>query len=89
MPPGGRTVSRWGSDSGLRLALTLLAGPDLLLLDEPQTSLDDDGAELVAAALGNRLSAGGAVLWCTPHRDDLGIELHHSYEIAGGRLWAV
>jgi ABC-type multidrug transport system ATPase subunit len=78
-----------GQRQRLRLALTLLGEPHLLLLDEPQTSLDDEGAELLAAALGERISAGGAVLWCSPHRDDLGIELHHSYEIAGGRLWAV
>ena len=78
-----------GQRQRLRLALTLLGERDLLLLDEPQTSLDDEGAERLAAALGERISAGAAILWCSPHRDALGIELHHSYEIAGGRLWAV
>jgi ABC-type multidrug transport system ATPase subunit len=77
-----------GQRQRLRVALTLLGDRDLLLLDEPQTSLDDEGAELLAHALGDRISMGGAVLWCSPHRDDLGIELQHSYEIAGGRLWA-
>lgn len=55
-----------GQRQRLRLALTLLHGPQLLLLDEPRTSLDDEGTALLQAAVDTVLARGGAAVWCSP-----------------------
>jgi ABC-2 type transport system ATP-binding protein len=55
-----------GQRQRLRLAMTFLAEPRLVLLDEPLSSLDGEGGELLGAAIEATLARGGAVLWCSP-----------------------
>jgi ABC-type Mn2+/Zn2+ transport system ATPase subunit len=50
----------------LALARALLTGPSLLLLDEPFTGLDRDGALALGAELG-RLKAQGAIVLVVTH----------------------
>jgi ABC-type multidrug transport system ATPase subunit len=55
-----------GQRQRLRLAMTFLAEPRLVLLDEPLASLDADGARLLDAAMGELCAGGGSALWCSP-----------------------
>ncbi|HTZ62609.1 MAG TPA: ABC transporter ATP-binding protein [Solirubrobacteraceae bacterium] len=55
-----------GQRQRLRIAMTFLPEPDVVLLDEPLTSLDSDGAELLAQATTRVQARDGAVLWCSP-----------------------
>jgi ABC-2 type transport system ATP-binding protein len=55
-----------GQRQRLRLALALVHGPSLLLLDEPWNSLDAEGIELVNRTIVEFTASGGSVLLCTP-----------------------
>jgi ABC-type multidrug transport system ATPase subunit len=55
-----------GQRHRVRLALTFMPGPALILLDEPLTSLDDEGAELLGTAVALQRSRGGSVVWSAP-----------------------
>jgi len=57
-----------GQRQRARIAMAILHSPDVLLMDEPHTSLDDDGLEMVAGVLRRHVEAGGAALWCSPAR---------------------
>lgn len=59
-----------GQRQRLRLALTVVHRPQLLLLDEPRNSLDADGQALLAIAVRDVLRRGGAVLCCSPAGED-------------------
>jgi heme exporter protein A len=54
-----------GQVQRLALARALLHAPRLLLLDEPDTGLDEEGHELVARVLAEHSAGGGAVLFTT------------------------
>ncbi len=58
------TLSR-GQVQRLSLARALLHAPQLLLLDEPDTGLDQEGNELLADILSEHVRQGGAVLFTT------------------------
>ena len=49
-----------GQRQRLRIAMALLPPADVLLLDEPTTSLDADGAQRLQAAVRQRLDEGAA-----------------------------
>jgi ABC-2 type transport system ATP-binding protein len=55
-----------GQRQRVRLAMTFLHEPRVVLLDEPHTSLDDAALGLLEAAVGELTERGGAALWCSP-----------------------
>lgn len=60
-----------GQRQRVRLALAFLHTPQLVLLDEPANSLDDDGLRLTADAIRSLNRRGGIAIWCSPNRPDL------------------
>jgi ABC-2 type transport system ATP-binding protein len=87
-PLCGRRVDRlsMGQRQRLRLALAFLHGPSVALLDEPGTSLDDEGIALIGAALDDLKARGGAAIICIPsHWEDLP-SLDAGFVLSDGRL---
>lgn len=75
-----------GQRQRLRLAMTFLPLPEIVLLDEPLTSLDGDGAALLRAAIDELLARDGAVLWCSPSGEQLDMSFDARWELEDGRL---
>ena len=69
-----------GQRQRLRIAMTFLHSPDLVLLDEPLTSLDEDGAAILRRAIAEVLGRSGVVVWCSPGTD-------HEQAPFSRRLW--
>jgi ABC-type multidrug transport system ATPase subunit len=78
-----------GQRQRLRLAITLMCEPRVLLLDEPLTSLDAEGTQLVLAAVARVRARGGAVLWCSPSGEQPEFDLDSAYALRDGRLEAL
>jgi ABC-type multidrug transport system ATPase subunit len=77
-----------GQRQRLRLAMTFMAGPEIVLLDEPLTSLDDRGGALLHAAIEELLDRDGAVLWCSPSGEHVDIQFDARWVLDNGRLVA-
>jgi ABC-2 type transport system ATP-binding protein len=75
-----------GQRQRLRIAMTFLARPRVVLLDEPLTSLDDQGTELLEGALQELTARGGAALWCSPTGEHLTMAFTACLAIERGRL---
>jgi ABC-type multidrug transport system ATPase subunit len=84
----GRRVDRlsMGQRQRLRIAMTFLPRPQVVLLDEPLTSLDPEGAGLLEGAVEEVLGRGGAVLWCSPSPESLKLTFDTLLTLAHGRL---
>lgn len=84
----GRRVDRlsMGQRQRLRLALGFLHSPDLLLLDEPHTSLDDEAMALLATAMDTHVQQGGSAILCSPSGWPSGVRLDRRLAIAAGKL---
>lgn len=79
-----------GQRQRVRIAMTFLHRPDMLLLDEARTSLDEQGAALLRAACSEVLERGGAILACSPtgERDDE-VSFSQRFVLQEGRLGEV
>jgi ABC-2 type transport system ATP-binding protein len=77
-----------GQRQRLRIAMTFLPSPEVVLLDEPLTSLDAEGTVLIAAAVAEVLARDGAVLWCSPSGEHLDLSFDARWMLEGGRLVA-
>jgi ABC-2 type transport system ATP-binding protein len=75
-----------GQRQRLRLALTVVHRPRVLLLDEPRNSLDADGLAMLADAVADVRDAGGAVLWCSPAGEEQPIDFDRTYVIRDAAL---
>jgi ABC-2 type transport system ATP-binding protein len=75
-----------GQRQRVRLAMALLHTPDVVLLDEPRNSLDDDGYQVLSEQLAAVVRRGGAVLWCSPRGEDRVLRTDASYSLQDGRL---
>jgi ABC-2 type transport system ATP-binding protein len=75
-----------GQRQRLRIAMTFLPRPEIVLLDEPLTSLDGDGAELLRQAIDELLARGGAVLWCSPSGESLDMRFDARWMLERGGL---
>jgi ABC-2 type transport system ATP-binding protein len=84
----GRRADRLsqGQRQRLRLALTVVHRPQVLLLDEPRNSLDDEGLTMLSAAIEEVLARGGAVVWCSPAGEEQPVEFDRRLVIDGGTL---
>jgi ABC-2 type transport system ATP-binding protein len=77
-----------GQRQRLRLAMTFLADPEVVLLDEPLTSLDGEGTLMLAGAIQRVLDRDGAVLWCSPEPEGDGFAFGSRWQLRDGRLVA-
>jgi ABC-2 type transport system ATP-binding protein len=75
-----------GQRQRLRLALTVVHDPKVLLLDEPRNSLDDEGLEMLARAINDVVARQGAVIWCSPAGEKQPVGFDRRYVIADGAL---
>ncbi len=77
-----------GQRQRLRIAMTFLTSPEVVLLDEPLTSLDSEGSVLIQAAVADVLARDGAVLWCSPSGEHLEMSFDAHWVLERGRLVA-
>ncbi|MEA2398972.1 MAG: type transport system ATP-binding protein [Thermoleophilaceae bacterium] len=84
----GKRVDRlsMGQRQRLRLALSFLHDPEVILFDEPATSLDEDGMILLGSALDSLKARGGAALVCLPTGWDRLPAIDAVHGLADGRL---
>jgi ABC-type multidrug transport system ATPase subunit len=73
-----------GQRQRVRLAMTFLHEPDVVLMDEPHTSLDDAALELLEAAIAELCARGGAALWCSPAAQSLPLRADVRYVLEDG-----
>jgi ABC-2 type transport system ATP-binding protein len=77
-----------GQRQRVRLAMTFLPEPEIVLLDEPRTSLDDEGIDAVIAALRAVTDRGGAGVWCAPAGEPAAADFDAHWLLSGGVLAA-
>ena len=75
-----------GQRQRLRLAMTFLHRPSVVLLDEPRNSLDEEGVGTLRSEVVELLARGGAVIWCSPAGDRLDFHFDQRYVLEDGRL---
>jgi ABC-2 type transport system ATP-binding protein len=75
-----------GQRQRVRLALAFLHSPRLALLDEPASSLDDDGVSLLRAEVERIVQQGGVVVWCSPPGERSTIDSHFKLTLRNGTL---
>ena len=73
-----------GQRQRVRLAMTFLHEPSVVLLDEPHTSLDDEALDLLRAALDSHRERGGTALWCAPSSAQAEIDADVSFWVDDG-----
>jgi heme ABC exporter ATP-binding subunit CcmA len=75
-----------GQRQRVRIAMTFLHQPTLVLLDEPANSLDDEGCAVLVEAIDDHKRSGGTALWCSPGGDAPGAAVERRLRLTGGRL---
>jgi heme ABC exporter ATP-binding subunit CcmA len=77
-----------GQRQRVRLALAFLHAPALVLLDEPATSLDEDGLALLAREIRDHADRGGSAIWFGPAGEQRPLAPDHALALGRGSLSA-
>lgn len=77
-----------GQRQRVRLAMTFVHDPALVLLDEPMNSLDGEGLNVLAAYLERLCRRGGAAVWCSPEGVPASLVADSELRLADGGLRA-
>jgi ABC-2 type transport system ATP-binding protein len=77
-----------GQRQRLRLAMTFLPEPEIVLLDEPLTSLDAEGGDILTHAIESLIARHGSLLWCSPSGEHVEQEFDARWMLEEGRLVA-
>jgi ABC-type multidrug transport system ATPase subunit len=75
-----------GQRQRLRIAMTFLTHPEIVLLDEPLTSLDAEGTAFLLHGVQQVVARGGVVLWCSPTGEHLDVKFDTRWVLDRGRL---
>ena len=75
-----------GQRQRLRLAMAFLHDPTVVLLDEPVTSLDEEGIALVEASIDGLKARGGSAIVCLPSGWEQLPSIDESFTLANGQL---
>lgn len=75
-----------GQRQRLRIAMTFMTEPEVVLLDEPLTSLDAEGAIVLDRAIEELIARDGALLWCSPSGESLSHEFDERWLLQEGKL---
>jgi ABC-type multidrug transport system ATPase subunit len=75
-----------GQRQRVRIAMTFLHEPQVVLLDEPHTSLDEPAMRLLGDALERLVDNAGCALWCSPGREGIPIPAERAYVLEDRRL---
>jgi ABC-type multidrug transport system ATPase subunit len=75
-----------GQRQRVRLAMTFVHNPELVLLDEPANSLDSDGLDVLARYLELVRERGGAAVWCAPDGGGVPAQADTMLRLEEGRL---
>jgi ABC-2 type transport system ATP-binding protein len=75
-----------GQRQRLRLAMAFLHEPSLVLLDEPGTSLDPEGLDVLREAVVSFVEGGGTAVWCAPDSNDVHLKVDAAFRLADGKL---
>jgi ABC-2 type transport system ATP-binding protein len=75
-----------GERQRLRLAMTFVHLPRVVLLDEPHTSLDRETLALLQVALERLAAGGGGAIWCAPDHRDVRLPFTAQYRVTDGRV---
>jgi ABC-type multidrug transport system ATPase subunit len=84
----GRRLDRlsMGQRQRVRLAMTFLPDPNLVLLDEPRNSLDEAGLEVLNRELHALADRGGAGVWCAPAGEPAALDFDESWLLSAAAL---
>ena len=87
-PLCGQRVDRlsMGQRQRLRLALAFTHRPEVVLLDEPANSLDDEGIALIRGALDILHGRGGAAIVCLPSGTQQALPVDRTLVLSDGTL---
>ena len=77
-----------GQRQRARLAGAFLHDPHVVMLDEPTTSLDEEGAGLLVAEVERVRRAGGGALWCAPGEIETSLSFDQRLVLRKGHLLA-
>ena len=75
-----------GQRQRVRIAMTFLHRPALILLDEPANSLDDEGCTVLVGAVEEHQRSGGSTIWCSPGGDGPGTRVDRRLRLVAGGL---
>jgi ABC-type multidrug transport system ATPase subunit len=75
-----------GQRQRLRIAMTFLTEPEIVLVDEPLTSLDSEGVAILDLAIEALIARDGALLWCSPEVERFGRPFDVRWILEDGRL---